>query len=87
MTAKKKAPKGVYIRSWDPARKDIQRLAKQLFEAFPKEHKAAGITRPSARVAVDYLRTRAAMGSIFKMGPQNEKNNAYLALGCNEEVE
>lgn len=68
------------IRSWLPASNDLEQLAQQLFKDYPEEHKAIHITKPSRKVAIDYMRVRCTLNTVYEMAAQTPENNVFLQI-------
>ena len=60
----------------------VKALAKVLYSEYKEEHNAAGIYRPSARVAVDWLLTMAKVHGEKHMENVNLKKNIWLEIGA-----
>ena len=60
----------------------VKALAKVLYSEYKEEHNAAGIYRPSARVAVDWLLTMAKYNGIPEMTTINVEKNIWLSIGA-----
>ena len=61
--------------------KALMALAKELFAAYPSEHRDAGINRPSTRVAVDYLIILGKVHGEKPMEKVNPGKNLWLSIG------
>lgn len=72
------------IRGTVAAAEQIHSLANQLFEALTVGHKAIGLNRPSAKVAIDYLIVAAARDARYKTKSLSPKNNLYLRI-CDDD--
>ena len=59
----------------------VKALAKELYSKYKDEHNAAGIYRPSARVAVDWLLTMAKVHGEKNMEKIDLKKNIWLEIG------
>ena len=59
----------------------VKALAKELYSEYKDEHNAAGIYRPSARVAVDYLLSMAKYYGVKEMSTVSIKKNIWLEIG------
>lgn len=82
MTKKKTKPDKSQVRTWAPASKDLEDLAKQIFKDYPEEHKALHIHGPSRKVALDYMRVRVTLNTAYKMQAQTPENNYYLKIAA-----
>ena len=60
----------------------VKALAKELYREYKEEHNAAGIYRPSARVAVDWLLTMVKFHGVSEMQNVNIKKNIWLEIGA-----
>ena len=60
----------------------VKALAKELYNEYKDEHNAAGIYRPSARVAVDFLLSMAKYNGVSEMQNVNIKKNIWLEIGA-----
>ena len=65
----------------------IKALAKELYREYKEEHNAAGIYRPSARVAVDFLLSMAKYNGVREMSAVNIKKNIWLEIGAEPQEE
>ena len=65
----------------------VKALAKVLYLRFKKEHNAAGIHRPSARVAVDWLLVHANYSGAPLMGNITLKGNIWMEIGAASQEE
>ena len=59
----------------------VKALAKELYREYKEEHNAAGIYRPSARVAVDWLLVHANYSGAPLMGNISMKGNIWMEIG------
>ena len=59
----------------------VKALAKELYREYKEEHNAAGIYRPSARVAVDFLLSTAKYNGEKHMEKVDLKKNIWLEIG------
>ena len=65
----------------------VKALAKALYQEYKEEHNAAGIYRPSARVAVDWLLVHADYSGAPIMGNIPMKGNIWMEIGKNLQEE
>lgn len=83
MKSKKPKTDKTMIRTWAPASKDLEDLAKQIFKDYPEEHKALKIHSPSRKMALDYMRVRCTFNTAYKMQAQTPENNMFLKICSN----
>lgn len=60
----------------------VKALAKVLYSKYKEEHNDAGIYRPSARVAVDWLLTITKYNGASEMQNVDIKKNIWLEIGA-----
>ena len=87
MVATKKSKKELVTqtRCTKHAQREIKALSERLFKGYEKEHRKAGINKPSSKVAVDALLMWAAMAGKLNGKAQHEKNNLFIKISTESE--
>ena len=89
MVTTKKSKKALVTqtRCTQHAQKEIKALSERLFRGYEKEHRAAGINKPSSKVAVDALLMWAAEAGKLNGKAITEKNNLFVMISTQSEEE
>jgi hypothetical protein len=75
------------LRATDASASMIYRIATTLYRENEKEHKELGLSRPSARVALDYLIAEGCRLGVPMLGNLNKDNNLWLAMTTADQKE
>lgn len=62
------------------AQKEIKALSERLFKGYEKEHRAAGINKPSSKVAIDALLYWSASAGMLNGKPITDKDNIFINI-------
>ena len=80
-------PKNTQIRVTTASAGMVQKLAKELFKGEQEAHVKMGLSKPSSRLAIDYMIYMCARNGIGSWPELTEKNNLYMLLIYNSKEE